>query len=131
MKVYIVTTGEYSSYSIEAVFTDEKQAELFCAVHSKDYWIYDYEVWETDETRIDASVPVMNRWFASVRKDGTVAYMRKYKTIANSGDDIIDYTSCYHIIVTLDESINENQAKKIILDKLAAFKYRRLIEAEE
>lgn len=33
MKIYIVTSGEYSGYGIEAVFTDKKQAELYCAVH--------------------------------------------------------------------------------------------------
>lgn len=33
MKIYIVTSGEYSGYGIDAVFTDKKQAELYCAVH--------------------------------------------------------------------------------------------------
>ena len=33
MNIYIVTSGEYSDYGIDAVFTDKKQAELYCAVH--------------------------------------------------------------------------------------------------
>lgn len=34
MKVYIVTSGVYSQYGIEAVFTNLEQAERFCAVHN-------------------------------------------------------------------------------------------------
>lgn len=33
MTIYVVTSGEYSGYGIDAVFTDKKQAELYCAAH--------------------------------------------------------------------------------------------------
>ena len=34
MKVYVVTTGEYSDYGIDAVFAEEKKAMLYCAVRN-------------------------------------------------------------------------------------------------
>lgn len=34
MKVYVVTTGEYSDYGIDAVFLEEKKAMLYCAVRN-------------------------------------------------------------------------------------------------
>lgn len=33
MKIYIVTSGEYSSYHIDGVFLDREKAEYYCAVH--------------------------------------------------------------------------------------------------
>jgi hypothetical protein len=33
MTIYVVTSGEYSDYGIDEVFTDKKQAELYCVVH--------------------------------------------------------------------------------------------------
>ena len=46
MIVYVVTTGSYSDYHIEAVFHDKEQAELFCAthgIHGDDIEEYDTE----------------------------------------------------------------------------------------
>lgn len=44
--VYIVVSGEYSDYSIEAVFDDLKSAEVYCALHNEetydDYRIEEY-----------------------------------------------------------------------------------------
>jgi len=39
MKVYVVTSGEYSDYRIEKVFLDKDKAELYCDLHRhEDYW---------------------------------------------------------------------------------------------
>lgn len=46
MKIYIVTTGDYSDYQIEKVFTDEAKAEEFAK------WCYNsngVEVWDTED----------------------------------------------------------------------------------
>lgn len=48
MKVYIVTSGEYSGYGIEAVFTNEEQAELYCAIHP----YCEIDEWEADKIKI-------------------------------------------------------------------------------
>ena len=48
MNIYVATSGEYSDYGIEEVFTDKKQAELYCATHG----CY-LEVYEADRTKIE------------------------------------------------------------------------------
>lgn len=52
MKIYIVTSGEYSDYGIDAVFTDKKQAELYCAVHK----YCRVETYTADQEKIEGEV---------------------------------------------------------------------------
>lgn len=42
MEIYVVTSGEYSDYHIDAVFTDISKAEMYCAVHNGDSSMYHY-----------------------------------------------------------------------------------------
>lgn len=49
MKVYVVTSGEYSDYHISGVFINRKMAEIYCAVqHDVDTWTNDFRVEEYD-----------------------------------------------------------------------------------
>ena len=70
-KVFVVTSGEYSSYDIEAVFLDKSKAELYCQCHRnctiEEYPLCDNNIYtpyyivvinyrwnlQTDQTRID------------------------------------------------------------------------------
>lgn len=51
MKVYIITSGEYSDYHIEGVFLDKKKAEAFSKKASTDHYgaNYDIEEFDTDD----------------------------------------------------------------------------------
>ncbi len=51
MKIYVVTSGEYSEYQIERVFTDEAKAKLF-ASHGSDYDLKAYDSEERESTPI-------------------------------------------------------------------------------
>jgi len=54
MKVYVVTTGEYSDYHIDEIFTDETKAQQY--VHLKNIlaggYYYNIEPYETDTVTI-------------------------------------------------------------------------------
>lgn len=54
MKVYIVTKGFYSDYSIEAVFTSLRKAELYVAVRKNNEYSNEYDIdeFETDDEKI-------------------------------------------------------------------------------
>ena len=52
MTIYVVTSGEYSDYGIDAVFTDKKQAELYCAVHEESH----VETYIADQEKIEGEV---------------------------------------------------------------------------
>lgn len=61
MKVYIVTSGEYSDYGIDAVFLDKKEAELYIATHQKmDGYVWSWEEYndilefDTEDGKINA-----------------------------------------------------------------------------
>lgn len=54
MTIYVVTSGEYSDYGINAVFTSREQAELYCATHN-DNSKYGYQC-EVEEYEADTPV---------------------------------------------------------------------------
>lgn len=58
MKVYIVTSGEYSDYRIDKVFTDKEKAEDFAKRASTNNYGEDYDVEEYD-TEDDADLNLL------------------------------------------------------------------------
>lgn len=53
MKIYAVTTGDYSEYHICEVFTDKKKAELYCAVREEKEFLDNREIVFGDEYMIE------------------------------------------------------------------------------
>ena len=53
MKVYIVTSGEYSDYQIESVFSDKEKAEKYIDTHDSDMEIEEYDLDYYKEKDID------------------------------------------------------------------------------
>lgn len=112
MTVYIATAGEYSDYHIEAVFTDEKQAKLYCAAHN----CY-LEEYEADEAKIKTEKKPLLLWHARFNYSGLYSISYEYFTFQNQ--------ECFgetRARVTLDASIDREKAKKIIADKHAKWK---------
>lgn len=50
-KIYIVTSGEYSEYSIDAVFTTKEKAVEYVEQHGTDYSIEEYDLDEEVEKK--------------------------------------------------------------------------------
>ena len=44
IKIYIVTSGEYSDYTIEAVFSTKEKAEEYVQQHGTNYRVEDYDI---------------------------------------------------------------------------------------
>lgn len=44
MKIYIVTSGEYSDYGIDAVFSTKEKADEYIQQHGTDYHIEEYDL---------------------------------------------------------------------------------------
>ena len=55
MKVYIVTTGQYSDFQIQAVFSTETAAEAYGRSSGWDKNPYSY--WDIDEREVDEEAP--------------------------------------------------------------------------
>ena len=62
MKVYVITSGEYSSYGIRAVALSQEKAELICAMLNSEKRYYcdvaTIEEYDTDELQCDANEDV-------------------------------------------------------------------------
>ena len=127
MKVYVVTSGEYSDYSIDAVFIDEEKAKLYCAIHERDYPII--EKFDTDDVKIESDNIVKRLWEVDMYENGTVIHCKDrytFKSVNNishipSRHDF--YKGYYQITITLDKDISREKAFKIIHDKIATWKY--------
>lgn len=110
MTIYIATDGEYSDYHIEAVFTDEKQAKLYCATH--ECYLEEYEA---DQTKIETNKKPKRIWYFV--SDFSKFWTRNVITFSDF-KNFSDYVKK----VSLDTSIDEEMAKKIIYDKYAKWK---------
>lgn len=59
MTVYIVTSGEYSDYTIQKVFSNKEAAERYKKYHRCNDYIEEYEVYDSMESADTESKPVM------------------------------------------------------------------------
>ena len=59
MKIYIVTDGHYSDYSIQKVFSNRAAAEDYKKYHRCDNDIEEYEVFDSMEAANEGAKPVM------------------------------------------------------------------------
>ena len=75
MTLYIVTSGEYSDYHIDAVFLDKQKALQYCAANGicEDVSI---EEWETYDDKIDCQKPV-NRKYVGYIENGRLRIISK------------------------------------------------------
>lgn len=116
MKVYVLTSGCYSSYCIEAVKLNRAEAEALVRVHPD----WNIEEYDTD----DIQVPDKAWYYVRICDDGGVLVEGWWETEM----EILRLTGCYLIrgICAKDA----NHAVKIALDALAEYKYRKRIEEE-
>lgn len=119
MKVYVVTDGEYSDYHIEAVFTDEGQALLYCATHCGEL-----EEYEADEVRIEATKKVVEMWTARFDFNGCFVGTWKERYCFGFKPNIVfnRYGCCFFVESCLPLCSTKEQAKKYFCDLFATFK---------
>lgn len=130
MKVYVITSGEYSEYSIRAVTLSREKAELICAMlNSTERYHGDVatiEEYGTDELQCDANEDVGLCYEACFN----------YKTLKNIYFDESFYSFTrneikrkisghgYEIIIaaTFPKDMPQEKARKIVKDRVAKWK---------
>jgi hypothetical protein len=122
-KIYVVTSGEYSDYSIEAVFSTKELAGEYVSYGEK-INLFGYTGAEIEEFDLDISFPKYPKdkahWSITLDlKTGKTIYVMKSN---NQLDKNLFYQS-YHNIFTGDELLDiycwakdEEHAKKIAFD---------------
>lgn len=123
MKIYIATSGCYSDYGINAVFTDKELAEKYCTAQSKYPEEYRIEEYEADSKVCDAKVGFVFAWHERRGAIEFVGYMTKtsFNSFIKEENEIQANIWRY---VWLDE-YNKFKASKIICDRKAEIKAAR------
>ena len=130
MKVYIVTSGCYSDYTIEAVFLDKHEAELYIATKTAEIsppWGWDeYNEIEEYDTE-DGKISVANReighfyWIDATWGWSAVEHQIMFEDDAKKkSQQLQDKTVC----VWLPKK-NATKAKKILQDRMSELKARK------
>lgn len=133
MKVYLITSGEYSDYHVDAVSLDEKEAERICGFLNKNryYNTCNIEEYDTDEIKVDSNEEVLDRFWMEVGyKTGEVYCYDPPVTVLGENNEIkvergYPNESRINITATLPKGTTENKARKIMFDRIAKFKSER------
>lgn len=127
-KVYVLTSGEYSDYSIEAVTLDKDQAETLERIHTD----WNIEEYDTDDIQILEKY----RYCVCVGDDGTATAgiphyeppntpLNRPRYLRSLGRRQIRWWEVYV------EAKDSEHAKKIAFDLIAKEKYRMLFDEAE
>lgn len=116
-KIYIVTSGEYSDYSIDAVFSTKEKAEEYIQQHGTDYAIEEYDLDEEVEKKTKL-------WKITFDKNGVAkAYTQDYlinETVDTCYVCVLWYGERYiHFYVDADSM---DRAIKIARERYAAIR---------
>lgn len=135
MKVFIITQGEYSDYSIRAVSLDKGDAEMKCALLNRNVRCGEYckiEEYDTEDMVVYATEEVKKRFRMIVCcNTGDIRwYEESHLTFDDENKIYFSKTDCFKcgsdkhisIVATLPANTTEEQAKKIMLDRVAKFK---------
>lgn len=133
MKVYVITQGEYSDYYIRAVSLDKDDAERKCALLNRNARCDEYceiEEYDTEDMVVDTNEGVKKKFYMSTSydEDRAIWLSESYLTFDEENRVWLTKGCCENIIrciATLPSDTTEEQAKKIMLDRIAKFKAER------
>jgi hypothetical protein len=133
MKVYIVTSGSYSDYTIEAVFTDKGQAELYGAIYK-----YEIEEFETDEYKIEGKKEDLKEaWMYEKGLDlfGLLYERLYFDSLTFDDKDAINVQKTprpkIEIRKMFDRDTDREKIMKIMRDEYARISYEAQAECDE
>ena len=129
MKVYIVTSGEYSDYRIEKVFTDRESARLYALTHFGRYDYAEVEEYDTeDEYSVDAKYFKVDCGFSGRATIDSLTLASKY---APPAVDYLNGVFTFYVSISNKRLYNSIIAKgdtspvlmKIVQDAFAQYEY--------
>lgn len=126
MKAYVITQGDYSDYHICGVTLDEETAKKMQKYFSY-YGMAEIEEWEMDN--YSQAWDGLNLYQIIAYEDGRVT-VRGNNYIRRDFENVVSYWHGEQYIVSVFAE-DEEHAKKIGLDKIAEFKYRKVMGETE
>lgn len=131
--IYIVTSGEYSDYGIDAVFHDRNKAEIYCQCHPD----AEIEEWEFFDNNIYTPYNIVHINMRICSND-TNNISFKFQTLSKEDDnyyminrdDVTVYSKCnisLHLIRMLPKNYDKENIKnkytKVFYDLVPEIKY--------
>jgi hypothetical protein len=123
MIIFVVTSGEYSDYHIEAVFEDREQATLYTMLHP----YCEIEEYDTQAVKIDAR-KIMYEWTARISPEGKLLFLKEQATLIPKADGIWLKDSWVHsgvyfeVVFATDRKLKQSAVEKLCYDRVAKFK---------
>lgn len=121
-KIFIVTSGEYSDYHIDAAFSTREKTEEYVDIYGPDYMIKEYEVdvpvcdkdgiWEVRFDMQSGAIDSINRLIFETKEDELLIDSVQYGT----------YTSGREYIELVLKSDSMSRVKKIASERLMQIK---------
>jgi len=137
MRVYVVTSGSYSEYHIEEIFTDHKKAQIYANLNS-DRSIEEYDTDQVDFDSVENSERRFIIWY-EIEEDRIADIEQTSYDLPAELQEI--YTSprfrfCVNASLQLFEEIKAHGTngpilKKVAQDTLAEFLYQKGTSREE
>lgn len=132
MKVYVITSGEYSDYRIEAVSLNQEDTEKKCAILNDIFYenedtnrVCEINIRDTDDLIVDTrnEVKVQFEMVINVMHGNVIHFKNNCLSLKNINKIEADpYTRYISVIATLPKDTTDEQAKKIMFDRIAKFK---------
>lgn len=116
MIVYVVTTGTGEYRKFEAIFDKRRQAAYYCAI--KDCDETRIEEWDTEAFQFTGSKPLLSCWSAFVTTSKEIRHLTESFTFDEENDCEQDGPG-WDISITTEFGTAEEQARKLILDRIA------------
>ena len=131
MKVYVITSGEYSDYGICAVEIDRNRAECICATLNKDvfYEKCEIEEYDTDDIQCDSNKKVMECYVAEFNYCTLDEVYMASPFISFERNEIKMFNQNWkrhiRITATFAKGTPMEKARKIMKDRVAKWKAER------
>lgn len=132
-KVFIVTSGSYSAYHIDAVFKDKEKAELYCRCH-EDCEIEEYEFNDgkiyTSFNAVRVQCEYRNWWMSNrpsvkfvTRSEEDETYMKENKSYVNIYNSYISLVIIRRLSKKYDKDAIIDKYTKVCQDIMSEIKY--------
>lgn len=139
MKVYVVTTGWYSDYSIIGVYTSQEKAEEYLKLHNKESLFGSrIEIFEANKPNSEKINYYQFEYTRDYKFEKCSKYNGYHYDPVVREEEITEWADAYHMARKTREIIcfdvyaeDEDKAKKIAQDRIAEYKYRKEVEEKE
>jgi hypothetical protein len=129
MNVYIVTSGEYSDYKIEGVFSTKEKADAFAAKVTECTGGADVNEWPLDA---QGELTVRRTFHASIKlDDGEIKEWTSAELVSTNARSLKDRAGYFNNTATASSAVSAEHARKLVIEVRQKFLREKAIQDRE